>query len=87
MFVFYDTLIKKNISIRYQQDGEPVGGVNTALLMLSSAIGGIAATLLGWVLIRGIRLLRQGWKQAQAAQTAERLEQLSKPPPPSSDSA
>jgi len=72
------SLYGKNISIRYQQDGEPVGGVNTGLLMLCSAGGGIAAFLLARMLVRGIRLLRQGWKQADAAQTARRLEQLAK---------
>ena len=72
------SLYGKNISIRYQQGGEPIGGVNTALLMLSSAVGGIVAFLLGWMLVRGLRLLRQAWKQAEAAQQAKRLEQLTK---------
>ena len=72
------SLYGKNISIRYQEDGGPVGGVNTAVLMLSSAVGGVGALLLGWVLVRGIRLLRRGWKQSEAAQASKRIEALEK---------
>ena len=72
------SLYGKNISIRFQQDGEVIGGANTSLLMLGSAVGGVAGCLLGWLLVKGIFLLRQGLKQADGAHAAKQLEQLAK---------
>jgi|GEM_PF-1746157 len=40
------------------EDGKAGGGVNTALLMLASAFGGLAAYGLARLLVHGVRLIR-----------------------------
>ena len=69
------SLYGKNLSIRFQE-GQQVGGVNTALLMIGSGIGGVAAVILVRVLISGVRTLRLGLSQQAQAQTASRLKKL-----------
>ena len=60
------SLYGKNISIRFQQDGAITGGVNTAVLMLLSAAGGVLGLILIRMMISGIRSLRKGRAQEQA---------------------
>ena len=57
-------------------NGRTTGGVNTALLMLCSAAGGIVTWYLLKALILGLRALLRGRKQEQQATAAKRLSQL-----------
>ncbi len=54
------------------------GGINTALLMLGSAAGGIVLAVMLWMLYRGIRELRAGWKKDDARRTRKRIGDLEK---------
>ena len=63
-----------------------VGGVNTALLMLASAVGGIVALYLVRLLIRALRDITRGTSRQHEAQMAHRISELEKarptaPPP------
>jgi len=59
------SLYGKNISIRLKQDGSITGGVNTALLMILSAVGGLVGLILTRVMISGLRSLRKGRTEEQ----------------------
>lgn len=64
------SLYGKNYSISKQEDGGATGGVNTALLMLCSAAGGLLLFWTAKVMIRGIGALRRGRKEAGRAPSA-----------------
>jgi len=59
-------------------DDKLKGGVNTALLMLLSAVGGVLVLLVARVLISGVRAIRRGRRQQAEQQTARRIESLEK---------
>lgn len=69
------SLYGQNISIRFQQDGKCIGGVNTAFLMVCSAAGGLLAVPLLRVMVSGLRSVAKDRRQRQQAQAA-------KAPPP-----
>ena len=62
-------------------DGKVTGGVNTAMLMILSAIGGVLAVLLGKMLISGVGILHKSQRQQDQKQVAERLSKLEKSQP------
>lgn len=68
------SLYGKNISIRLAQDGKAVGGVNTALLMICSAVGGALAIPL-------VRVMISGWRSLTKARQQRLLAQVAKGPP------
>jgi hypothetical protein len=51
------SLYGKNLSVRQLADGSTSGGVNTALLMLFSAVGGIVCVYLAKLFFAGLRNL------------------------------
>ncbi|MHC4983068.1 MAG: hypothetical protein ACYTF6_07870 [Planctomycetota bacterium] len=53
-------------TIHVHPDGKTAGGINTALLMLLSALGGIVAVFLVRFIFWAIRLLRRRAKAPQA---------------------
>ncbi len=55
-----------------------VGGVNTAWLMIISAIGGVGVFLLAKMFIAGVMALRKGRRQQAQQNTAKRLAELEK---------
>ena len=57
-------------SIRIIEGGTFVGGFNTALLMILSAVGGVVALVLARTFIRGAAALRKGRKAAGRADGA-----------------
>ena len=59
----------------------PDGGVNTALLMLLSAAGGLVMAGLIWILFRGARAIRKGRRAEAQEQIRRRLKDLEKSPP------
>ena len=59
-------------------DGKVKGGVNTALLMIISAVCGILAVLLVKMLVAGSLILRKRHRQEEQKQVAERLAKLEK---------
>lgn len=48
-----------NYSIRILEKGQTSGGVNTAALMLASAVGGVTMAAAVWLLARGILGVRR----------------------------
>ena len=59
-------------------EGRIRGGVNTALLMVASAVGGVLVVLLVRMFISGMRSLRKGKRKQAEQQTARRLSTLEK---------
>jgi len=67
------SLYGKNISIRLKEDGTATGGINTAALMICSAVGGLMTAVLGWLTLRGLRSLRKGRRQKELDALAKSL--------------
>ena len=61
--------------------GKNVPQANTAILMLTSAAGGLALWFLAKMMIRGVGTLRRGRRQQDARQTHQRLKELEKKTP------
>ncbi len=59
-------------------EGKIRGGVNTALLMVASAVGGVLVVLLVRVFVSGVRSLRKGRREQAEQQTTRRLSKLEK---------
>lgn len=59
-------------------DGKVQGGVNTLLLMVSSAVGGVLFLFLCRVFVSGVRSLRKARRRQVQEQTAKRLSKLEK---------
>jgi len=55
-------------------DGQITGGVNTALLMLCSAVGGVVMVFVVRLFFRGVGILRRASKADAGAQAAVRKE-------------
>jgi len=49
----------RNYSIRFLPQGQTTDGINTAMLMLASAVGGVAMAAAMWLLVRGILAVRR----------------------------
>lgn len=68
------SLYGKNYSIRFQEDGKTAaGGVNTGLLMVFSAAGGVLVFWMAKVLIGGIGALRKASKEAETREATAAL--------------
>lgn len=68
------SLYGKNYSIRFQEDGKTATeGVNTGLLMLCSAAGGVLVFWMTKVLLGGIGALRKASKESETREAAEAL--------------
>jgi hypothetical protein len=68
------SLYGKNYSIRVQEDGKTATeGVNTGLLMLCSAAGGVLLLWMTKVLLRGIGALRKAGKEAETREATAAL--------------
>lgn len=72
------SLYGKNYSIRTIEGGQVDGGVNTALLIIVSAVGGL---LMWWcikILFRGAGGIRRSRKEDEAKDVSKRVEKLEK---------
>lgn len=68
------SLYGKNYSIRFQEDGKTAtGGVNTGLLMVCSAAGGLLMFWMAKVLLGGIVALRKARKDTEAREATKAL--------------
>lgn len=60
----------------YGQNLPEAGGINTGLLMLLSAVGGLVLAAVVWLLILGIRSVRKGRRAEMERATQQRIEQI-----------
>ena len=61
-------------SISVLATGKKIGGVNTAALMVLSAIGGIVVAAMAWLFVRGARSIRAGRRKRPAQAPAKQDE-------------
>lgn len=71
------SLYGKNYSIRFQEDGKTAtGGVNTGMLMLCSAAGGLLMFWMAKLLLRGVGALRKARKEAETREATAALKEV-----------
>ena len=64
------SLYGKNFSVHLTDGGKVIGGVNTTLLMIFSAAGGVVMVLVGKMMVRGLMALRRAGRSAKASAKA-----------------